>query len=192
MTFSFTEMNTTLGNISAYMGRLVTWLSRNGVTTVASFNAPLNRVGEEGSALIHIPKSSVAIPAFADKITDDSAQEWRISEVLQDNDVHTPCNLRRIDQWESVDLQEMDDTTEVWDDNTLDILVLIRTTSASEVVAAEDGHAVTVYEVESQYLSTPTRQMRFKWGTKYLYITGRRDDDTHELTTIYDCVEEEA
>jgi head-tail adaptor len=190
---AFAELN---ASVVDYFGESVDYLSLDGLTAVNGISATLNRGGEDGDALFNMPVSSVAVPAFGDRITDGDAVAWRISDVLQPFSDRTPCNLKRSDFWYSVDLQYMKDDTEVWDDHTTGIISMINTTSSNEVISADDGHAVTVYEVKVEYLTTPTRQMRFKWVngavTRYLYIQGRRDDESHGLTTIYECVEEEA
>jgi hypothetical protein len=186
---AFSELNS---SVVDYFGESVNYLSLDELTAVNGISATLNRGGDDGMALFNMPKASVETPAFGDSITDSDSVVWRISKILQPFSDRTPCELMRSDFWASVDLQEMDNSSEIWTDNTLDITVMIKTSSSSEVIAAEDGHDVTVYEVHAQYLVTPTSRMRFKWGSKYLYITGRRDDDSHGLTTVYDCVEEEA
>lgn len=192
MAFSFTDMNTTIGAIDAYMGRLVTWLSRDNVLTVEDFRAPLNKVGDEGDALIHIPISSVADPLFEDKITDDNATEWRIMEVLQANDVHTPCRLKHVDYWKTLNLEAYNPSNDTWEVNTSGIIGMVTTSTTDEIIAAEDGHSVTEYEVRTRYLVTPTARMRFALGSKYLYIQGVRNDDSRSKFSIFECIEEEA
>ena len=190
---AFAELNT---SVVDYFGETVNYLSLDGLTAVNGISATLNRGGEDGEALFNMPVASVAVPAFGDSITDTDSTVWRIAEVLQPFSDRTPCNLKRSDFWHNVDLQYMKSDTEVWDDHTEDMQALINTTSSSEVISAEDGHAVTVYDVHVQYLTTPTRQMRFKLVngavTRYLYIVGRRDDASHSKSTIFECTEEEA
>ena len=190
---AFAELNT---SVVDYFGESVDYLSLDELTAVNGIAATLNRGGEDGDAVFNMPVASVAVPAFGDSITDSDAVVWRIAEVLQPFSDRTPCNLKRSDFWHTIDLQYMRTDTEVWDDNTEDIVAMINPTSSNEVISADDGHSITIYEVKIEYLTTPTRKMRFKWVngavTRYLYIQGRRDDDTSGLTTTYECVEEEA
>ena len=186
---AFAELNT---SVVDYFGETISYLSLDGLTAVVGFSATLNRGGEDGSATFNMPKTAVETPAFGDKVTDSDGVEWRIAEVLQPFSDRTPCNLKRSDFWETLDLQYMTDDGEVWENHTTGITGLLMVSSSSEVVAAGDGHSVTVYEVKTTHLITPDHDMRFKWGSKYLYITGIKDDDTHELTTTFDCVEMEA
>lgn len=192
MTFDFTAVQATLLNIHGYMGQVVDYLSRDGLTAVTDISAPLNRSGEDGTALVNLPVALVAAPVFADKITDPDAVEWRISRVLQRNNGQVPCELKRADFWITGNFETCAADGVTWSTHTSGVLALRHTSSSSEVISAEDGRAVEVMTLQTQHLTSITHKMRYKWGSRYLYVTGISPDDTDAKTTIFDVIEEEA
>jgi len=174
-----------------YFGEAFTYLSLDGLTT-ADIISTMTRGTADGDAVLNLEVSNVAAPGFGDKVTGADAVEWRISEVLQPFSGRTPCNMKRGDFWKLMNLEEYSTSTDKWITNTTNILAMITTESSSEVVSADDGHSVDTFQVRTQYLTTPTRKMRFKWGSRYLYITGIRPDASYAKFTNFDCVEDEA
>ena len=187
----FSNTKSDLLNILAADGEALTFNTRADGPDI-SFTSVLHRNGEDGTAVVNIPVADVAAPAFADKITDADAVVWRIDNLRESFQGRTFCYLKQASWLETVDLQEFDEDTDDYTDNTTGILALITVSNASEVISAESGHSVVQLEVKTQYLTTPTRRMRFMWVTRELYITGRRPDDSHERYVIFDCVEEES
>lgn len=186
---AFAELN---ASVDDYFGESVDYLSLDTLTAVNGIQATLNRGGEDGSAVFNMPVASVAVPAFGDKITDPDAQEWRISEILQKFSGRTPCNLKRIDFWHTIDAEQPLSAGTGWEDHTTGITAMIVPGASSEVIDAEDGREVNTFEVHTQNLDSITHKMRFQWGTRYLYVTGIRADETDALKTVFDVIEEEA
>ena len=186
---AFAELNT---SVVDYFGESVDYLSLDTLTAVNGIQATLNRGGEDGTALFNMPVASVAVPAFGDSVTDGDAVVWRIAEVLQKFSDRTPCNLRRADFWHAVTAEYPLTNGTGWADHTTGIIAMIIPSTSSEVIDAEDGRAVNTFEVHTQNLDSLTHKMRFKWGSRYLYITGIRADATDALTSVFDVIEEEA
>jgi hypothetical protein len=183
---AFAELNT---SVVSYFGETVDYVSLDALTTVNDISATLNRGGDDGTAEFNMPVASVAVPAFGDKITDSDAVEWRISEIRQKFSDRTPCILMRSDFWETVDIEYH--TSGAWATHTSSVSCLITANSSFEDL--DDGFIEeTEYTVKTQYLAAPTQKMRFKWGSRYLYITGKRPDESNELTVEWDCSEIES
>jgi len=180
-----------LVNLLSSDGEDVVYTDRE-TETDTNITTVIHRTGDEGTGFINVPTASIGSPLFGDKVLDANGDSWRISEVLQKLQGRTPCNLKRIEYWHLVTLQEYNDSTDTWTDNTVDILAMVNVPTSSEVISAVDGHAIDQYEIKTTYLTTPTQRMRFKLGTRYLYITGVRPDDSRSKWVIFDCVEEEA
>ena len=187
-TDAFAELNT---SVEDYFGESVDYLSLDGGTAVAGITATLNRGGEDGMAVFNMPVASVAVPAFGDKIT-ASDGDWRISEILQKFSDRTPCNLRRADFWFTIAAEYYDDNSDTWKDHTIGITAMVIPASSAEVIDAEDGRSVNTFEVHTENLNSITHKMRFKWGSRYLYVTGVISDATDALKTVFEVIEEEA
>ena len=184
---AISEINT---STVEYFGEAFSYVSLDGLTT-ASVMATLTRGGADGDAVLNLDITDVAAPGFGDTVTGLDLVAWRISEVLQPFSSRTPCNMKRSDYWKLINLEEYN-ASDVWVTNTLNIDAMIQISSSAESISAEDGHTIDTYEVRTQYLTTPTRKMRFKWGSRYLYITGIKPDSSNSQFTIFDCAEDEA
>jgi len=185
-TDAFAEVNT---SVTGYFGELVNYLSLDGLTAVNGITATLNRGGDDGTADFNMPVASVAAPAFGDSITDPDSVVWRISEVGQKFSDRTPCVLRRSDFWFLVNIEQF--ISGAWETMTTNVYVMIEINSSFEDL--DDGFIETnEYTVKSQYMLSTTQKMRFKWGTRYLYITGERPDMSNSFFTEWDCSEVEA
>jgi hypothetical protein len=183
---AFAELNASTVD---YFGELVNYLSLDGNTAVTGISATLRRTGEDGSALFDMPAASVSVPAFGDSITDADSVVWRISEINQKFSDRTPCTLKRADFWKLVDIEQY--ITGAWATITSSVYVMIDVDASFEDI--DDGFIETKeYTVKTQFMATPTQKMRFKWGSRYLYITGERPDNSQSFYTEWDCTEVEA
>ena len=176
-------------------GYSVTHTPRSGSPVTSAFNALLNRSGEEGEALCHIPIASVASPVFADLITvvSDSSQ-WRISEVRQDDNGATPCNLMKIDYWAQVDIEFLNDAFDPpqWDTHTTGVWMILEPVSSDEAIDLDNLISTTTYECTAQYMASVNDRMRIKNGSQYLYIQGIEPDKSNSKTMLITAAEKEA
>lgn len=188
-TDAFTEVNS---SVDSYFGELLNYESLDGLTVVTGMTATMRRGNEDGQADIDIPTSFLQDPEFGAVITDSNAVEWRIYNTMQTFSDRTPCELMRSGWWYNVDIEYYRDDTDVWDTHTTNVLAAIKISSSGEILDPEDNHIINTFVVRTQYLSSTTHKMRIKWGSRYLYITGIRPDDSNTRWVDMDCTEEEA
>lgn len=182
----FTATQTDLLAILAADGEALTYNDRDGGADV-TFTTVMHRNGEDGSAVVNIPTASVAAPLFADKITDSSAVVWYISETQEASQGRTFCELKQSTWWQTVDLESSSGGT--WSTTTSNIICIIEAQQSYEEL--EDyGTTTKEFVVKMQYQVTPTSRMRLKWGSRYLYITGIRPDETNTRFIELDCRED--
>jgi len=186
---AFVELN---DSVEDHFGESVNYLSLNGLTAVTGITATLNRGGDDGKADFMMPTESVATPGFGDSLTDGDGVVWRIYEAMQKYSNITPCDLRRSEYWHSVVAEYYRTDTEVWATHTSGLTVHIENGSSVESLEPEDSNLANQFVLKTLLLASVTHKMRFKWGSRYLYVTGKRTDDTGTRWTLFDCVEDEA
>ena len=184
----FTTTQTDLLAILAADGEALTFNTRAGGPDV-TFTTVMHRNGEDGSATVNIPTASVAAPVFADKITDASAAIWYISDARETLQGRTYCDLKLSTWWQTVDIEEFAGGS--WGTHTASVICIIDANSSFEDFD-EFNSLTTEFTVRMQYMSDPTQKMRLKWGSRYLYITGIRPDETETRFMDLDCREDEA
>jgi head-tail adaptor len=179
---------TDLVNILAADGEAIVHTDRDAVGST-NITTVIHRNGDNGSAVVNIPTASVASPLFADKIVDANTVTWYISEVQETSQGRTFCELKKSTWWKTVDIETS--SNGVWSTHTASVICMIEPQQSYEEL--EDYGALTrEFVVRMQYMATPNQRMRLKWGTRYLYITGIRPDETETRFIELDCREDEA
>lgn len=183
----FSATKNDLLNILSLDGEVLTYTSRDGGAAV-TMKTVIHRDGEDGSGVINIPVADIVTPVFADKIVDEDGIIWYVTDTRETLQGRTFCDLKQSTFWQTVDIEEFAGT---WGTHTASVICLIESTSSLEDFD-EFNSLTTEYTVKMEYMSDPTQKMRIKWGSKYLYITGIRSDESYSRWIELDCREDEA
>ena len=184
----FDTTQTDLLAILAADGEALTYNDRDGGANV-NFTTVMHRNGEDGSAVVNIPTANVSNPLYAAKITDAAAIVWYISEAQETSQGRTFCNLKQSTWWQTVNIETA--TAGVWSTHTSNVICVLDAEQSYEDFD-EYNSLTKEFTAKMQFMSTPTQRMRLKWGSRYLYVTGIRPDETNQRFIEVDCREDEA